>query len=158
MEGCAVMPLNKEDQTGGDLKQGERLLAGGDYRGALKAYRKVLDRNLQPGSPAKPGTDQALFYIGAIYAAPKNSERDYQKALDSFQKLIREFPQSRYRSEAERSVLLLREIMSREKRLKMLKKQIDSLEDQIEKMKEIDLDIEEKRRNILNETRTGPAK
>lgn len=113
-----------------------------DYAGALKHFKKLADKKSR-------SADAALFYSGVIYASPKFAERDYQKSLESFQRLTREFPQSRYRAEAERSMPLLKEIIGREKRVKALKRQIESLEEQIERMKEIDLDVEEKRRKIL---------
>ncbi len=93
--------------------------------------------------------DQSLFYMGVIYASPRNRERDFQKSLESFQRLAKDFPRSRFRAEAERSIVLLREIMSRERKMRVLKKQIGLLETQIERMKEVDLDVEEKRRKIL---------
>jgi tetratricopeptide (TPR) repeat protein len=144
VEGCAFFKREcREIKAVGDLREGEIFMSREDYAGALKHFKKVTDKKSQ-------SADAALFYSGVIYASPKFTERDYQKSLDSFQRLTREFPQSRYRAEADRSVLLLREIVGREKRVKALKRQIESLEEQIESMKEVDLDVEEKRRKILD--------
>jgi tetratricopeptide (TPR) repeat protein len=142
-ESCAFLEKrNRELQAETDLNLAEQRLACEDFAGALKIYRRVLARTPQ-------SADLALFHMGVIYAAPRNQERDYQKSLESFQRLMKGFPQSRYRAEAERSITLLQEIMSRDRKMRVLKKQIDTLGTQIEKMKEIDLDIEEKRRKIL---------
>ncbi len=89
--------------------------------------------------------------MGLIYTAPKYPERDYQKSLDIFLRLARDFPDSRYREEAERYSNLLKEILGRDKRIRLLKREVDLLGSQIGRMKEIDLDVEEKRRNILRE-------
>ena len=148
--GCATF-----DRTGGqqpartDLGDAENALAGEDYAGALKAYKKIFEKTPQTA-------DESLFYIGVIYASPKYDGRDYRKAMNALQKLTRNFPQSQYRAEAERMIALLKEILTRDKELigkdkqiKLLKKQIEEMEVRSERMKEIDLDVENKRRKAL---------
>jgi outer membrane protein assembly factor BamD (BamD/ComL family) len=67
----------------------QKLLAKGDYEGALEENQKVLSRyaNTSPG-------DEALFNMGLIYAHYGNPKKDYKKAFSSFWKLINDFPQS----------------------------------------------------------------
>ena len=38
--------------------------------------------------------DEAIFYMGLIYAHPANSARDYRKSMISFRRLIRDYPGS----------------------------------------------------------------
>jgi outer membrane protein assembly factor BamD (BamD/ComL family) len=143
--GCSLIEKSKKGfQPKVDFREGELALSRDDYTGALKFYKRILER-----SPRS--ADEALFQIGVIYASPKYNDRDYQKALDSFLKLVKEFPRSSHRGEAERTIPLLRELINREKRIKAFKKHIEILELQIEQMKAIDLDIEEKRRKILGD-------
>ncbi len=144
IDSCAFLKGNRQYQGERSLREAEVLYAKGDYRGALKEYRKALDASVR-------SRDRALFYMGVIYSSPKYPERDYQKSLDAFQMLVKEFPESVYRGEAERVSALLREILSKDRKMKALRKQVNMLEAQIERMKEIDLTIEEKRRKFLQE-------
>jgi tetratricopeptide (TPR) repeat protein len=67
------------------LLRSQRILAKGDYEGALKENKKILSEY-----PDMPPGDEALFNMGLIHANLK----DYKKSLDSFKRLIRDFPQS----------------------------------------------------------------
>ncbi len=121
-------------------------MAGGNYQAALEGYRRIAEA--YPRS-----ADRALFCMGYLYAHPKNPDRDHQKALDAFKRLVAEHPHSEYRPPSESFLAVLGDIVNRDKRASGLKKQVDalekqveSLEKQIEKMKAIDRDLEEKRR------------
>jgi tetratricopeptide (TPR) repeat protein len=131
------------------LKNAETFFYRGDYAGALKAYKKVMTEMPQ-------NADQALFYTGVIYGSPQYAHRDYPRAIANFQKLAIDFPQSPYGAEAERLTLLLQEVLNKERegvnkdqQIKALKKEVESLEIQINRMKEIDLNVESKRRKSL---------
>ena len=39
--------------------------------------------------------------MGIIYSYPKNEQKDYQKSLECFQKLIKDYPASEYRQNSE---------------------------------------------------------
>jgi outer membrane protein assembly factor BamD (BamD/ComL family) len=144
--------------------QGEKLLlearkrfASGDYRSALDINQRVLAQF--PASLA----DQSLFQIGLIYAHPRNSERDIQKAMDAFQGIIDSYPTSRLQPEAELWLTLLGELRAKEiqiqvltqrdvslqKTLKMQNQKIHQLQDQLEKFKRIDIKMEEKKRKTI---------
>lgn len=128
-------------------------LAAGNYQVALQEYLQIAKK--YPMS-----ADRALFCIGYIYAHPKNPDRDYEKALDAFKRLVSEYPQSDYRSPSESFIPVLTEVTNRDKRsaglkkqvdtlekqVKTLEKQVDTLENQIQKMTAIDRNLEEKRR------------
>jgi tetratricopeptide (TPR) repeat protein len=73
------------------LLRNQTLLAKGDYKDALEKNIKVLARN-----PDRPPGDEALFNMGLIYAHLK----DYKKALESFERLLKDFPQSSLSEEA----------------------------------------------------------
>jgi tetratricopeptide (TPR) repeat protein len=134
-----------------EYKQAEGLRAAGNYRAAVQQYREA--------ALMFPDTaDEALFSVGCIYANPKNPERDYQKSLEAFRRLVSEHPGSRYREPSEimiSLVTLIGEMSNREKSTPALRRQIDSLEKQvdglqkqIEQMKAIDRSLEERRRAV----------
>jgi len=128
----------------------------GDFKASLKKTQQIL--KISPHL-----ADQALFQIGLIYAHPKNPDKDYKKSLTYFQRLINNFPHSSLKEEAKVWILFLQEDINKDKKLKRLKKQLDflkkeiklkdkkinNLQRQIEKIKEIDLGVEEKRRKPL---------
>ncbi len=123
----------KEQEQAEDREVQEHLLRGqdlfiqGDYEGSLKEYKKVL--SLSPNHP--PG-DVALFNVGLIYAHPKNPRRDPAMSLGVFQRLIKDYPKS---PRAEQAKIWV-EVIQENETLKQL----------IEKSKQVDLDIEEMKR------------
>jgi len=89
MFGCATYIESTQ------FTQSEKLLAKGDYEGALEENQKVLSEY----PDRRPG-DRALYNMGLIYAHYGNPQKDYEKAASFFWRLIREFPQSPYFEEA----------------------------------------------------------
>jgi outer membrane protein assembly factor BamD (BamD/ComL family) len=71
------------------LLRSQRLLAEGDFEGALKENQELLSK--YPNTP--PG-DEALFNIGLIYAHDGNPDKDYKKAYSTFLKFTDDFPRS----------------------------------------------------------------
>jgi outer membrane protein assembly factor BamD (BamD/ComL family) len=76
--------------------------------------------------------DRALFQIGLIQASSRNPKRDPEKALSVFLRLVKEYPQSPFAEEARTWIDLLQENQK--------------LNRMIEKSKEVDIAIEEKKR------------
>ena len=87
--GCATLI------DGDPLLRSKRLVAKGDFEGALEENRKVLSSNID-----RPPGDEALFNMGLIYAHYGNPQKDYKKAFSFFWRLIKEFPQSPLYQEA----------------------------------------------------------
>lgn len=151
-----------------ELKDASWLMVAGREGEAAAKYEAVLKDYPEIG-------DQALFPLGLHYARPgANSRVDYQKALGYLQRLLKEYPKSRYREEAETLTALIGEVQNRDQRLRQsqhrgdllerkaetlerkaeniekkadaLDKKAQALEQQIEKMKEIDKSVEAKKR------------
>ncbi len=79
-----------------------------------------------------PPKDQALFHQGLIWADTENPERDVSLALQSFKKMIKEYPQSPLAGEARVWIGILEEN--------------EKLNRMIEESKKVDMDVEEKKR------------
>jgi outer membrane protein assembly factor BamD (BamD/ComL family) len=77
--------------------------------------------------------DRVLFEMGVIYAFPRNQQKDYQKSLECFQKLIKDYPRSEYRQDSEVMISLINEVTSKDKRVITQQKQIEALEQQVQK-------------------------
>jgi tetratricopeptide (TPR) repeat protein len=112
----------------------QKLLAQGNYEGALKENRRILSLSGQ-----NPPRDEALFNMGLIHAHPGNTKKDYARALTFFKRLIKDYPQSSWVEQAKTWVGMLQE---NEK----LTRSNEELSQMIEKSKQVDIEIEEKKR------------
>lgn len=120
-----IKPEIKEKRlsdTEESLIEGWTLLKKGDYKGALKENMKVVS------SPAEEApVDEALFNIGLIYAHYDNPDKDYKQSIDYFKRLIEKYPASPFMEQAKMWVSVL---------------------DVIEKAKQVDIEIEEKKKEL----------
>jgi tetratricopeptide (TPR) repeat protein len=117
----------ESSEIGEALERSQRLLSQGDFGGSSAAAQKVLSL-----SPRRPPEDEALFTLGLIHAHPGNSKKDYQKSIDSFRKLVKEHPKSFWSEQAKIWIGVLQEN--------------EKLKEVIQKSKDIDLEIDEKKR------------
>ena len=92
---AAIDELRTRKEAKGDLRQGHKLLALGNYEGALEQYQKVLAL-----SSRKPPEDEALFYVGLIYASSRYSKMDPKKSMDFFTDILNDWPQSPFVEQA----------------------------------------------------------
>jgi len=125
--GIGSGPKDPEGPAQERLARAKKMFAQGDYAGALDENQKVMSLPGANGSAA-----QALFNMGLIYAQPENSQRDLEKAILSFRRMLRQYPQSPLADEAKVWVGVLQENRK--------------LNETIEKIKEIDIVMEQKRK------------
>ena len=79
----------------------DSMVARGDFDEALKENAAILEK-----FPDTLG-DQALYNMGLIYIHPENTAGDDRKALDVFQKILREYPKSPLREEVQVWILTI---------------------------------------------------
>ena len=172
--GCANFSSfypNKAGQRDKYIANAAKLMEKGDYRASLDEAEKAL--SLFP----KSLEDKALFQLGLLYIHPENPQRNYKKALEYFIAIEddKKFVKRRLKTEALFYSNLLKEIIYRNREIKKLeseldaeriarkkdtdelqtrlikfKDRIDGLQNQIKNLKEIDLGIEEKKRESLD--------
>ena len=99
----------------------QNLLAKGDYEGSLRESQRVLGL-LKDQPPA----DTAIFNMGLIYAHPKNPKKDNKRAIYFFSRVIKGYPDGPWAEQAKIWVGVL---------------------DGVEKLKQVDLEIEERKRD-----------
>jgi len=128
------MKIEKRQEGREGLYHGQKLLAQGDYEGALRENQKVLSL-----SSGKPPEDEALFNMGLIYAHPGNPKKDYGKSLGFFKRLIKDYPKSPFVEQ----VKIWTEVVQENQKLN---KTIEKLHQVIEESKQVDIEIEEKKR------------
>ena len=131
-------------QEANDLFNQER------YEDALSKYQQILEDH-------PSAADRVLFEMGIIYSYPRNEKKDYQKSLECFQKLIRDYPNSEYRREGQLMIFQInnviikdkiiatqqaqveasrQEVKNKESRIAALQKQIDTLQQKIETLEQ----------------------
>ncbi len=80
----------------------------GDYEASLRKYEQLIEKD-----PAI--ADRVLFEMGIIYAHPKNEQKDYQKSLGCFQKLVRDYPDSEYRRDSQMMIFQIQNVIIKDK-------------------------------------------
>lgn len=136
----------KEWQGKQNIAEARTLMLKGDYEASLKYNKEVLRQ-----FPRTLG-DQALFQMGLNYAYPEKPDIDNQKAIEYFQNIIEKFPKSSIREEAGIWILLLQKSIENNNRYINLQNQNEDLKNQIEKLKNIDLQIEKLKKIDLQKT------
>ncbi len=133
--GCAVL---REMGPGGvarrHLDEAERRLAKKDYEGALSESQTALSQTSNPHLRQK-----ALFQMAIVYSHQGSHHKDYNKAVRLFRTLSESKPQSPFALYAE-MWLSLREANT------TLTDQNRKLKQILEKIKQVDIEIEQKRR------------
>ena len=141
------------------LLQAKSSFASGDFLTSFEKSQEMLNR-----FPQKYG-EHALYMMGLIYANPEYTYVNYDISIHFFEKLVKEYPESVFKNKAETWISLLNQnidyakmIDNKNKRISFLenklgteKKEIINLQNQIKRLKEIDLGIEEKKREALPE-------
>ena len=139
------------------LLEAKLSFSSGDFLTSLKKNQEMLNR-----FPQKYG-EHALYMMGLIYANPGYTYVNYDISIHFFEKLVKEYPESVFKNKAETWISLLNQNMDyaekvdkKNKRIDLLeneleteKKEIINLQNQIKRLKEIDLGIEEKKREAL---------
>jgi hypothetical protein len=117
---CKQLPPARENCA--HLGSVDGLIIQGDFEGAMKENLDILSRP----SKTQQG-DAALMNLGLINAHYANPKKDYKKALGFFMRVDKEFPGSPFVEEAKIWVSVLQAF---------------------EKSKQVDLDIEEKKKEL----------
>jgi tetratricopeptide (TPR) repeat protein len=126
--------IEEEQEVRRPLLNSRDLLSQGKYEEAIKVIHKVL-----AASPRHPLEDDALFQLGLIFASYGNPKRDYGKSLGYFRRLIKDYPQSLWAEPAKTWIGVVQENDK-------LNQNVEKLNQMIEKSKQVDIEIEEKKR------------
>jgi len=89
------------------------------YEASLGKYEQIIEKH-----PAV--ADRALFEMGIIYAYPRNEQKDYQKSLEYFQKLVRDYPDSEYRRDSQMMMFQIQNVIIKDKLIATQQTQIET--------------------------------
>ncbi len=116
---CGYGSIGKGLQAKSIFQEANDFFNQGKYEDSLSRYRQIIENNPSVA-------DRVLFEMGIIYAYPKNEKKDYQKALECFQKLIKNYPDSEYRQNSQMMIFQINNIMNKDKIIATQQTQIES--------------------------------
>ena len=126
--------IEEREEARESLVNSQKLLAQGNYEGALKENQRVLSLYGQHILG-----HEALFNMGLIHAHPGNPKRDNGKAIFFFNKLTKDFPQSPF---ADQARIWLGMLLENQR----LNQTVEKLQEMIEESKRVDIEIEERKK------------
>jgi tetratricopeptide (TPR) repeat protein len=121
---CGCSHLNEGYQAKETFEEANDLFSQGSYRAALSKYQQINEKYPTVG-------DRVLFEMGIIYAYPRNEQKEYQKSLECFQKLIKNYPVSEYRKDSEMMIFNIRNVTLKDKTIAAQQTQIDTLQQEV---------------------------
>jgi hypothetical protein len=161
ISGCSTMRISKpadrdQNVSPGAFQRAENLFKLGRHEAAVQENQRLLAEKHAPA-------DVALFNIGLISAHSSNPKRDYPLALNSFGTLIRLYPSSplaevsrlwittieEHQRSADERQKLMEEKRTLARERENLSQERERLKYVAEKTRQIDLEIEKRRRETL---------
>jgi murein L,D-transpeptidase YafK len=128
---CGCSYFDKGYRTRSISREANQYFVQGNYEAALGRYRQVLEEN-----PAI--ADRILFEMGIIYAHPGNARKDYRKSLESFEKIVNDYPQSEYRPGSQMMIFQIHNVINKDKIIAAQRRQMEASR---RRMKEKEKDI-----------------
>jgi tetratricopeptide (TPR) repeat protein len=123
MVGCSGIHGGFQDKP--LFEEANDLFNQGNYQASLHKYEQIIEKE-------HTAKDRVLFEMGIIYAHSKNEQRDYQKSLECFRKLIMEYPGSEYRQNSEMMVFNINNVVFKDQLLAGQQTQIRSLHERMQ--------------------------
>ena len=122
LAGCGQ--LNGAYQARPAFEEANALLSRGSYPAALERYARIAEEH--------PVTrDRVLFEMGIIHAHPRNGQKDYQKALESFQTLVSDYPDSAYRQNSETMIFTINNVVLKDRTIAAQQAAIEALQHEV---------------------------
>jgi tetratricopeptide (TPR) repeat protein len=127
-------PLPKTITIPSSFELGEMDFQVGNYKHAAESYETFLSSNRESKDRA-----QALYHLGWSRILANDASRDLRQAEVHFQRLITEFPDSKFRKQADFILGLLNQIDKLRTDVKERDEKNKKLVEELQKLKEIDL-------------------
>jgi hypothetical protein len=145
LAGCALLSgLKDKRETEDALARAHKYMEKGDYDAAERENIRIISAcaNMYPA-------DEAFLNLGLIYAHPGNPKRDPDKAAASFKKVLTFFPESRFAGQAKILIGVVQKYEKMTQENERLEKEVQELKTTIKKSKQIDLEIDLKKKELL---------
>lgn len=119
MVGCSGMKGGGQDRSA--FQEANELFSQGNYSASLNRYEQIAEQQI-------PSRDRVLFEMGIIHSYPKNERKDYQKAMECFQRLVKEYPGSEYRQNSEMMIFSISNVVLKDRLIATQQEHIGSLQ------------------------------
>jgi len=106
------------------LQEANDFFSKGSYEASLGKYQQIIAQYPASG-------DRALFEMAIVYSYPGNEQKDYQKALECFQKLIKDYPESWYRKDSELMIFNIHNVINKDRTIAAQQTHIEKLRQEI---------------------------
>jgi murein L,D-transpeptidase YafK len=123
ISGCSHFTNGRQVKT--TFAEANVLFHQGSHTASLDKYSEIIEKY-----PEK--ADRALFEMGIIHAHPKNQQNDYQKSLECFQKIVKDYPGSEYRQNSEMMIFNIRNVALKDATIAAQQVQIETLQQKIQ--------------------------
>jgi tetratricopeptide (TPR) repeat protein len=115
---CGCSHLNE------GFQEANNLFSQGSYKASLDKYEQIIEQDPTTG-------DRGLFEMGIVYSYPRNEQKDYQKSIECFNKLIKDYPASGYRQNSEVMIFNINNVAIKDKKIASQQIQIETLQEQV---------------------------
>ena len=95
------------------------------YKASLNKYEQMIQKHPAAG-------DRVLFEMGIIYEYPGNEQKDYRKSMECFQKILKDYPESRYRQDSAEIISHIANVIIEDEKIITQQTQIGTLEHEVE--------------------------
>lgn len=121
---CGCSHLKEASQVRSLFSDANDFFSKGNYNASLGKYKQIIEKYPAVG-------DKALFEMGIIYGYFGNDQKDYQKSIECFQKLIKDYPESNYRKDSEMMIFHINNVKMKDMTLSVKQTLIETLQQEI---------------------------
>ena len=122
---CGCSHFNEGFEAKSTFIEANDFFSQGNYTASLGTYQQIIEKYPTAG-------DRVLFEMGIIYSYPGNEQKKYQKSLECFQKLIKDYPGSEYRKDSELMVFTINNVIVKDKTIAMQQALIEALRQEVQ--------------------------
>jgi L,D-peptidoglycan transpeptidase YkuD (ErfK/YbiS/YcfS/YnhG family) len=132
-------------------QQANDLFNQGKFEASLSKYRQIIEK-----FPA--AADRVLFEMGIIYAHPRNEQKDYYLALQCFQKLVMDYPDSEYRRDSQMMIFQIHNVILKDKIIAAQQTQIETSRQEVKSKENEIIALRDKIETLAQEIFSLPTK
>ena len=141
LTGCSL-PFTRQHRDAEQwVVRAEAMTQTGNYPEAHAAYGRALNASAKNGP-----TDRVLFGLARLYTMPENPNRDYRRAYEHLERLLKEHPQSQRVGEARAWRDLLATFLAQREEMARLRQDVQRIRQDLERLKQLELELERQRR------------
>jgi tetratricopeptide (TPR) repeat protein len=116
---CSCSHFDEGYQVRSISREANDFFNQGKYGASLGKYEQIIEKHPEVA-------DRVFFEMGIIYAHPRNEKKDYQKSLECFQKIVKDYPDSEYRRDSQMMIFQIHNVVNKDKIIAAQQTQIET--------------------------------